>query len=504
MRTARILVFLVLAACAQIAGVDGDYEVAIGEAAGVGGAGGAAGGAGASGAGEAGAGAGGDGGGANTGGGGVAGGCGGQVCDGACVEPQTDARHCGACGEVCAAACLSGKCTQLLQFSAGNTHTCSVVLGPEGPVGLCWGDGAQLASLGKPAGATWKPTPVSLGKDPLLIEAGDGFSCALLKLGSKAMTAACWGKNDMGQTGAPASAAASALTEVSFGGASSFPSGSLRVGSRHACALLEGKPWCWGMRPLTTDCSPPCLPSQEDLKNLEIPGAKALPVVDAQGNPLEQIEGLALADGHSCAWRKDGVWCWGINANGRVGAEPPYDKALVFRYAHPIQLPAAPVAKVIAGSVHSCALLGEPADVFCWGSNSSGQLGQPVEPFDGTGKNPNDFKLPTKVGGLVGPWVDLVGFKGGACARHEGGDWWCWGDALSLPLPFLSCEGGKYCKPQRVDALAGFSSIQTGQFHGCGGPSSPADGLQCWGSNANGQLGREKEEESLLPVRVQF
>jgi alpha-tubulin suppressor-like RCC1 family protein len=471
MQSLRFLAFFLLTGCAQIAGVNGNYEVESG--------------------GEAGS-------------AGVAGGCGAQLCGGDCVDLQTDASNCGACGVVCAAACLSGECAQLLQVSTGDAHTCAVMLGSQGPVGLCWGDGAQLALLGDSPGATWKPTPVSLGKEPLAIEAGDGFSCALLKLGTKATKVVCWGKNDMGQTGAPASAAASALTDVSFDGATSFPSGSLRVGQRHACVLREKKPWCWGMQPLTTGCTPPCLPSQEDLKNLEIPGDKPLPVVDAQGNPLDMIEGIALAEGHSCAWSNDGVWCWGINANGRVGAEPPYDKALVFRYAHPIKLPAAPVRKVIAGSTHSCALLGEPADVFCWGSNSSGQLGQPVEPFDGTGKKPNDFRQPTKVGDLVGPWVDLVGFKDGACARNEGGEWWCWGRDSSNPLPFLSCGAEKHCKPRKIDALGGFSSILTGALHGCGVPTTATDGLQCWGSNGNGQLGREKEDKSLLPVRVQF
>jgi alpha-tubulin suppressor-like RCC1 family protein len=130
-----------------------------------------------------------------------------------------------------------------IAISTGSGHACAVRAG--GTV-VCWGsdsagqlgDGMMHADCG---GTECSNVPVAVAglADALLVSAGSGFTCALLRDG----TARCWGQNDLGQLGNGGLTAAPTPTPVM----NVADARHLSAGAQHACAVLAtGGVSCWG------------------------------------------------------------------------------------------------------------------------------------------------------------------------------------------------------------------------------------------------------------------
>lgn len=131
-----------------------------------------------------------------------------------------------------------------------------------------------------------------------------------------------------------------------------------------------------------------------------------------------------------------------------------------------------PAVAIKAGGSHACAVL-EDGSVACWGSNTSGQLG------DGT---THDRPTPVKFE-LSGEATEVHAGFAGTCARARGDELRCAG----RPLPGLLEDGQD--RPSAVTALAGAKQIAVGRLHGC---ALRDDGrVACWGGNYFGQLGND-------------
>ncbi len=118
-----------------------------------------------------------------------------------------------------------------------------------------------------------------------------------------------------------------------------------------------------------------------------------------------------------------------------------------------------------AGASHGCGLT-NAGSAYCWGSNAASELGS-----DGGGTT-----VPRKVD-TEEKWVEIVAGEGTSCARTDEGAVDCWGRASSGPAP------------SRVDVPA-LASIVLGDRHGCG--LTDAGAAFCWGENDRGQLGRSE------------
>ena len=132
------------------------------------------------------------------------------------------------------------------------------------------------------------------------------------------------------------------------------------------------------------------------------------------------------------------------------------------------------VQQVAAGVGHTCALMNS-GEVYCWGSNQYGQLG------DGS---TTQRLTPVAVSALSGATAIAAG-AGYTCALVAGGAVYCWGDNFHGQLGDGSTT--RRLTPVTVGGLYGTTTIAAGRSHACVVVASAA--VRCWGANGFGQLG---------------
>ena len=349
-----------------------------------------------------------------------------------------------------------------VNVAAGNGHTCAVT--SAGAV-WCWGanwagqlgDGTNTSRL--------TPAPVSPRLPPLdvtAVTAGDGHTCALTSAGA----VWCWGDNRAGQLGDGTTTTRRVPVAVSGLGGSVVVA--LAASWGHTCAVTSaGAALCWGSNAYgqlgdgtTTD--------------------RLTPVVVTG---LESgVTAVAAGPAHSCAVTSAGaVWCWGSNADGRLGNGTTTDALTPVAVSY---LDGA--AKVTAGHLHTCAVTNSGA-VWCWGSGGAGQLG------DGTG---TDALTPVSVSGLGSGVAALTSGDTHTCALTSAGAVRCWGSGqLGDGLT------GARLTPAAVSGLgSGVAAIGAAMHHTCAVTSAGA--VSCWGRNNVGQLGDGTTTSQDAPVPV--
>lgn len=196
----------------------------------------------------------------------------------------------------------------------------------------------------------------------------------------------------------------------------------------------------------------------------------------------------------SCALKTDGTaYCWGYNVSGQLG-----DGTTTTRYM-PVRVNTAlkfkrismgsPIANrtgILAGSQTACGVTLE-GDVYCWGSNSNGQVGA------GLPANSNPVLAPVKVQNIPTQVVDVKVGATFACARSAAGLMWCWGSNASGEL-------GNGTNTQSITAtqvqIANVADFDLAQSHSLVSQNRACavtfDGqVHCWGNNylANGTVG---------------
>ncbi|MCS6774127.1 MAG: hypothetical protein NZ693_08455 [Thermoflexales bacterium] len=203
-----------------------------------------------------------------------------------------------------------------------------------------------------------------------------------------------------------------------------------------------------------------------------------------QGAVLSGARALALGAYHTCALMEAGeVFCWGYNVQGQLGdGETNYDRA------RPSRVKLRNLRAIATGWYHTCALT-EKGGVQCWGNNLDGQLG------NGSRINSN-----VPVGAL---YLDegVRALAAGAyhtCALLEDGLVECWGanNSGQLGIGTTDPSNTPVALPQLSQPAR---AVAAGELHTC--VIVQTGEVWCWGSNDAGQLGSDGDQ-STVPVEV--
>ena len=149
------------------------------------------------------------------------------------------------------------------------------------------------------------------------------------------------------------------------------------------------------------------------------------------------------------------------------------------------------ISQVSMGESHTC-VLSTAGAVYCWGSNSAGQLG----------REPSAFTFSASPLKVNAPNIRFTRISAGlnhTCALSVSGAAYCWGYNWSGQLGIDSTL--RYvAMPSAVVGGMRFSSVNAGAYSTCG---LSVDGAAfCWGLNSSNELGAKVGYSSASPVEV--
>ncbi|HZO12650.1 MAG TPA: hypothetical protein VFB62_05320, partial [Polyangiaceae bacterium] len=318
----------------------------------------------------------------------------------------------------------------------------------------------------------------------LQVALGPSYSCALSVDG----TARCWGENESGALGNGSHTDSSIPVEVvGLSDAVKIVAGG-HESAGISCALRrDGSVWCWGdvedevthqwkSRPL-----PVRMEGLANIDDIAIGGWSACAISDEAGvqcfeifqsRPTPEVlpadtEEIAMSRDQICARSPGGtIECVSISEGEEVPAPPELEGAI----------------QIAAGELHFCARSRDA--LVCWGSDESRQL-EPTTPVE------------------CGDSLALGDHM--SCQRTLDGQLYCWGSNTfgKLGQDDVQYEGGfdgSGADAGPVSGLAGVLQADVGLNHVC---AVTTDGLFCWGANHHGQLGAGSTvETSKVPLPV--
>jgi alpha-tubulin suppressor-like RCC1 family protein len=195
---------------------------------------------------------------------------------------------------------------------------------------------------------------------------------------------------------------------------------------------------------------------------------------------------------HTCAVASKQVFCWGDNTYGQLGDTTTTDHLTPQPIKYLNGLQPGTIIDIGVGNEHTCARAwsGGIRKLWCWGHNQYGQLG------DGTVTSKSG---PVPVTGLIAG-LDVQDFSVGAygaCAI-AGSRAFCWGWNPDGQIGDGTTTDR--ASPTKASLLVNMDQISTDNYHTCA--HTTADQVYCWGRNSYGQLGNGTTTNSLTPVQL--
>jgi len=354
-----------------------------------------------------------------------------------------------ACGEPC----VAGKCEKVSAIVAGGKDTCAITT--SGAV-ECWGDNTY-GQLGT--------TSIPNSFRPILVPGLSGTKALAVGPTMCAITASdaleCWGYNGDGEFGNNTSSKAAHPTPVAIPGMTNVSS--IAVGSSFVCAVqaVGGTIYCWGATALGNGST----------------GSSWVPVKVSNISNASQV---TAGGNHACALLPSGlVQCWGFNAENQLGNGVPGDSAIPVQV---VGLKGVTMLQAASGGNHTCAVIPStsspghqpPPDLFCWGADSLGQLG---DGSTGTSSPPVGPLRYTTTALALGSIFTCIADSGFAE---------CFGDGTLGEMGNGSSMTVN-SSPTEVSNLTNVTSVAAGSDHAC---ALSGGTVSCWGgSNADGELG---------------
>ncbi len=359
---------------------------------------------------------------------------------------------------------LVSDVTDAVAISAGFTHSCAVTGGGEV---WCWGANSfgQLGRGDTIATSTVEALPGVA--DAIDVTSGFNHNCAVFDDGS----VSCWGQNDVGQIGQGSTSNVGVPSPASVGGLADRVH--VAAGGDTTCAVtVAGAADCWG---------------NNSVDQADGAGVTANPIAVVTSNLSPA--GLTGGPNNLCRWNGAGaVQCIGDNQTGMLldGGAEPSDSF--------VTLPGITVDTLTVGSFHACGVRGQ--QVRCWGSDTSGQLG------DGPLVNgPNPVTPTFDDGTTVLDAVTEIASAGRHTCAVDSGSVYCWGLNLAGQSGVDPISGGLVLYVTQVAGLPpGATHVAASDEHSC----AIVDGgeVWCWGGGNEGELGDGLSTSGHTPVQA--
>ncbi|OFZ26582.1 MAG: hypothetical protein A2381_12705 [Bdellovibrionales bacterium RIFOXYB1_FULL_37_110] len=405
-------------------------------------------------------------------------------------------------------------------MALGRSHTCALY---DGGV-QCFGSNVY-GQLGSGSDAvSMKTVPVvgdfvsGLGANAGVVQitAGDDHTCALLSMGVK-----CWGRNVEGQLGDSTNVYKNIPTDVTGFTANNKAQGVFAGGS-HTCINTSGGARCFGKNNfyqlgngisvnknspdyvltmsgirITAGDEHSCVYLKSGTYCFGNGGSGRLGQGSASNstNPVQvlQIEngvirGLSTGTDFSCAAYNSEARCWGNNSLGKLGVSPALSASstpVAVQDSSSVNL--AQVTDISSGSSHTCAKVGN--EIMCWGQGSDGQLG-------------DNQDISSYIPRIVLRGAANLSTVGTIHKLAAGGNYSC---AIIGSTKQTYCWGNNTVNMEALYAvpIAGGNNadqISVGGNHAC---IIVNEGVKCWGSDSDGQLGNNSAiGDSTTPVVV--
>lgn len=366
-------------------------------------------------------------------------------------------------------------------------------------LGLSFSDTRMVRGDTSEAPASSTATRVQQGSLGL----GDAFSCAVTSTGE----VGCWGRNsyanlgDGTTTGRNTPGRVLAVGQTS-GGTALGDISSISAGENFVCALTNGgEVRCWGQN------------NGGQMGDVTATDPQSVPVkvlatgASVGGAVLTGVKEISAGNWHICALMLDTtVKCWGSGTSGQLGdarntsSSTPVDVVATGQGTG--GTPLSDVAAISAGGSHTCALM-NAGTMKCWGSNQQGNLGDNTTTQRSTPINVLGTGQTTG-GSLLS---DITAISAGpymtTCAITATGGAKCWGYNWNGQLG----DGSTNDRHTPVDVvstgstpISDIATITSGSSHTCA--TTLAGGVKCWGWNFYGQLGDGTTTQATRPVDV--
>ena len=365
---------------------------------------------------------------------------------------------------------------KLAEYGSGYEHSCAIMSDDSA---YCWGNG-QYGALGTNS-TTSSTTPVPVytqdvlnGKTIKQITTGYYHTCVITSDNKDY----CWVSGAVGRLGnggiiqrnAPYPVRETTTTVIS----------QIAAGNEHTCSLnSEGKLHCWG-RGINGELG------RDVFLASYTPAA-----VNMNNFGTESVKQVVSGDRFTCASTVEGTaFCWGYNATGRTGVG-----SVAGRTQYPTKVKGfngKKVESISAGDSHACAVISGGQEVYCWGRNHNGQLGNTASGYRNTASRAS-FGSSILSGGKT---IKNV-YAGGefTCMVLNTGEIYCWGDNSKGQMGSGTATG---FLPSPVKVNVPFtSSGETSMYLGKDFLCALRTGeMYCWGNNNKGQIGNGQSSNS--------
>lgn len=430
--------------------------------------------------------------------------------------------------------------SKAIKIAAGRNHACAINETSPGDQKIqCWGwnynsysngntyfsNAHSLVSSG-PSGIPTTFTDISVSEDTYdssVVNKGERHGCAI----SSAGQVWCWGQSFGGKRGIPENYQTNSheINLVTSAEVSSLIFTKVVAAASKTCALSStGEVWCWGERvfsgqnllqsntplkapftkqvidftmneslfcALNVDTTIECL--GVDIYGISGTGRSPLSYSSRPvnlGQPGEKFRQVVVTTDSSCALTEGGkVKCWGANQYGQLGLG---HRNSILEPTATITFTGNPSIDKIVGYAHTYCALSSLGNVFCWGRNHDGQVGNGMGWSDAQQSRyyyqPIPYMIPTSE--LPAGVRDIAVGEGHVCAVLETQTIKCWGRALEGQTGHASYSNFNNTPTDIDTSLTNVTNIYAGSNSTCAVRTITGSSreLLCWGkSYANGK-----------------